>query len=350
MRIIFILAVWHTVALGNPKVDELFRAYDKPTVPGAAVAIIQDGWVVYQKGYGLAELKDKREVTTATNFRLASLSKQFTAMAVVMLIDRGLLQLETKLTDIFPDFPAYGSKIKIRHLLGHQSGLRDYEDLIPGSQTEQVTDKDVLDILKKQSSSDFTPGSQYRYSNGGYCLLSQIVEKVSGRSFPDFLHENLFNRLGMTHSLMFEKGISIVENRAYGHSPSGSGFTQTDQSVTSATMGDGGVYTSVGEYFLWDQALYRTDLASEELMKAVFTPAKLNDGSSTQYGFGWVLDTYRGLKRQSHTGSTIGFRTAVQRFPEKKFSVVVFVNRANSAPWDIARQIADLYLFPGHQE
>lgn len=334
--IILFLAV---LASANPQVDSLFSEYDKPNVPGAAVAIFHQGKVAYQQAYGLARVKTKDPASTQTNFRLASLTKQFTAMAIMILLDRNQLKLSDTLTSIFPDFPAYGSAITVEHLLHHQSGLRDYENHVP-SGSGQLSDADVLTILKKQSSGDFRPGSRYSYSNSGYCVLSNIVAKVSGRSFPEFMAKEVFEPLEMKHSLVYVKGGPEIENRAYGHT----GSNETDQSTTSATLGDGGVYTNVEDWFRWDQALYHNPLISPLLQAQAFMPGTLTDGSKTTYGYGWVLDTYGGRRRQTHTGSSIGFRTAVTRFPDDELTVVVLVNRASASPWDTARRVADLYL------
>ncbi len=327
-------------------VDKLFSDYDKPDVPGASVLIMRTGTITLRKHYGLADVEKKESVREETNFRLASVSKAFTAMAAVILIDRGLLRLDERLTEIFPDFPAYGKNIQVRHLLNHTGGLRDYENLIPGGQTKQVDDADVLALVKKQSSGSFIPGSQYSYSNGGYCVLAQIVEKKSGLSFAEFVTKNIFEPLSMSGSRVYERdNVPQIPYRAYGYTRSGSGFQKTDQSVTSATQGDGGVYTSAIDSERWARGL--DTLVSANLLDQIFTPGKLNSGSSTTYGFGWVLDTYRGTKRRSHTGSTIGFRTAVQRFPEYDATIAVFVNRAGASPWDMAERIADLFLFGG---
>jgi len=347
---IWFSAVWlfafSTIAsadLGSD-LDRLFSDYDKPDVPGASVLVMRTGTVTLRKSYGLADVGKKESVREETNFRMASLTKQFTAMAAVILVDRGQLRLDEKLTEIFPDFPAYGKNIQVRHLLNHTGGMRDYEDLIPASQTKQVNDADVLALLKKESSGYFTPGSQYRYSNGGYCVLAQIVEKKSGLKFGEFVTKNIFEPLSMTASRVYDRDdVPQIPYRAYGYTRSGSGFQKTDQSVTSATQGDGGVYTSSMDYERWARGL--DTLASASLVDQIFTAGKLNDGSSTTYGFGWVLDTYRGTKRRSHTGSTIGFRSAVQRFPEYDATIAVFVNRAGAAPWDLAQRAADLFLF-----
>jgi CubicO group peptidase (beta-lactamase class C family) len=352
MATIGVVAGWSSVPAvawaGSPvglseQVDRLMADYDRPNYPGAAAAVYLDGQIVHAKGYGLADQEGRVAATDHTNYRLASVTKAFTAMAIMILKERGQLTYDQKLTDVLPEFPAYGRAITIRHLLNHTSGLHDYENLIPSNQDGQVSDHDVVGLLADERSTYFTPGSSYRYSNSGYCTLGVIVAKVSGMPFHEFLAQNVFEPLAMTGSLAYVNGSNDVQDRAYGYTWQGSRYQRTDQSVTSATLGDGGVYTSVAEYFLWDQALYGERLVSAPTLAEAFTSGTLNNGSRTGYGFGWKLDTYRGVKRISHTGSTIGFRTAVQRFPDKKLTVVVLINRANTAPWDLAQSIADLY-------
>jgi CubicO group peptidase (beta-lactamase class C family) len=332
-------------AVADPAIDQLFRDYDRSDAPGAAVIVIKDGTIVHESGYGMADLEGGAKATNLTNFRLASLTKEFTAMAVMMLVEEGKLSYEEALTDVFPDFPAFAHGIKIRHLLNHQAGFQDYEDLIPSGQTTPVHDEDVLALLRGTDHLQFTPGSRYQYSNGGYCVLAQVVQKVSGQTFASFLHDRIFGPLGMDNTLAYEAGISTVSNRAYGYTQDGNGFDRTDQSVTSSTLGDGGIYTSVHDLYKWDQALYTERLVKKATLDRAFTPGTLNDGSTTEYGFGWMLDTYEGMRRIHHTGSTIGFRTVIRRFPEKGFTVVVLMNRAaDGAPEDLADQVVQMYL------
>lgn len=329
---------------GDRRIDQLMARYDRARGPGASVAVVKDGVLVHAKGYGLANVESEEKVGELTNFRLASVSKAFTAMAIMILKEQGKLNYDQKLTDVLPDFANYGRNIKIRHLLNHTSGLRDYEGLIPSGQTRQIKDEEVVALLSRQSGTYFTPGSSYRYSNSGYVTLGVIVGKVSGLRFSEFVAEHIFKPLAMTGSVAFEDGLNQVEHRAYGYTASGSGFRRTDQSVTSATLGDGGIYTSATDYPKWDAALYSEQLVSSETLKEAFTPGRLNNGSSTGYGFGWEIGSLSGHRRVSHTGSTIGFRTAVQRFPDDRLMVLVMINQADTAPWDLASQIAQLYL------
>lgn len=326
------------------QIDALFSDYDRPNVPGASVIVIHDARIAYRHAYGLADVEAHVAATSATNYRLASVTKQFTAMCILMLAERHKLSLDDSLTAIFPDYAPYGSAVTIRHLLTHTSGLLAYEDLVPAGQTEQVKDLDVLNYLKHQDHTYFPPGSAYRYSNTGYAHLAMIVEKASGMRFAEFLKKNIFEPLHMAGTLAYEAGISTVPHRAYGYSRHGDGFERTDQSVTSAVLGDGGIYSSVDDLYLWDQALYTTKLVSAETLRQAFTPAVLTNGKSTNYGFGWEIGELQGVKTIRHNGSTIGFRTAILRIPDRKLSIVVLANRSEAKPEQIADRIAALYM------
>jgi CubicO group peptidase (beta-lactamase class C family) len=326
-------------------IDALFREYDRPGVPGASVMVIKDGKVLHRKAYGLANLEEPTPSTTRTNYRLASVTKQFTAMAILILAERKKLSLDDRLTDFFADFPAYGRQITVRHLLQHTSGLTAYEGLIPKGTTRPLKDRDVLGLLKQQEKTSFTPGSEFRYSNSGYALLALIVEAASRRSFADFLRRNIFEPLGMRRTVAYEAGISTVPHRAYGYSRRGDGFERTDQSLTSAVLGDGGVYSSVEDLSKWDEALGSNKLVRASTLDQAVTPGVLADGRRTEYGFGWFLGSYRGVKSMGHGGSTIGFRTAIERFPERRLTVIILTNRNEADPAALARRVADLYLF-----
>ncbi|MFC1724363.1 serine hydrolase domain-containing protein [candidate division KSB1 bacterium] len=329
----------------STQIDAVFAEFNKQDVPGASVTVIEDGKIIYKKGYGLANLETREKADEYTNYRLASVTKQFTAMCIMILKEKGLLDYENTLTDIYPDFPDYGKKVTIKNLLQHTSGLIAYEDLIPDAQTEQVHDKDVLDLMKQQDSTYYEPGSKYRYSNSGYAVLAMTVEKLSGKRFSRFLKDNIFTPLGMENTVAYEKGISTIENRAFGYAEKEGSFEGSDQSVTSAVLGDGGIYTSVMDYYKWDQTLYTNKLVSLETINEAFTPGKLNDGSTieTGYGFGWFTGEVKGIKWVGHSGSTCGFRTYVLRIPEKKFTVVVLINRRDPEAQKYAYEVANLY-------
>ncbi len=323
-------------------IDSLFSAYTGNR-PGAAVGVYKNGQIFYEKGYGIANLPANEQVTPRSNFRLASVTKAMTAFAVMILKNRGLLNYDMTLKDVFPEFPEYGKKVKIRHLLHHTGGLQSYETLMNEYPTPKpIKDSDILKLLiEHTSSTEFTPGSRYSYSNTGYCILAQVVEKISGKRFSEFMKQEFYTPLGMVNTVAFEKGVNTVPLRAYGYDSSGN---DSDQSDTSSTLGDGGVYTSAHEMFLWDQALYSNKIISDDTLKEAFVSGRLNDGSSTNYGFGWDLGSYQGHRKTTHTGATCGFLTAIQRFPDDKIGIVVLTNRNSGSPSSIASQIADYML------
>ncbi len=336
-------------ALGGrslPAIDALLAGYAGPAVPGASVIVIRDGRVILRRAYGMADLERHDAAAPETDYRLASVSKQFTAMAIMLLARDGKVRYDQPVRDILPELPAAAQGVTVRHLLNHTSGLPDYEDLIPDSQTVQVSDRDVFALLARKDTVYFPPGSAYRYSNSGYVLLGLIVERVSGVSFPEFLRARIFTRLGMTASVAHVEGVDTVPHRAYGYSPGPPpGFMPTDQSVTSATLGDGGIYTNVDDLARWDEALYGTALVDATTLRLATTPPALPGGAETQYGFGWFVDTYRNEWRWRHTGETSGFRNAIQRFPDRRFTVIVLTNRNGGEPGAIAERIADALLF-----
>jgi CubicO group peptidase (beta-lactamase class C family) len=327
-------------------VDALFQDYAQPGAPGASVMLIKGGKVLLAKSYGLANREEKVPSVPDTNYRLASVTKQFTAMAIMILADRQQLSFDDPITEYFPEFPAYGKEITIRHLLNHTSGLPDYEDLIPPGTVLPVVDINVLRLLQKEQKTYFTPGSQFRYSNTGYTFLALIVEKVSGQTFARFLKDNIFKPLHMDHTVAYEQGVSAVQDRAYGYTQTQDNFARTDQSLTSSVLGDGGIYSSVKDLYQWDQSLYTTKLVSKKMLAQAFTPGKstLHD-KAIEYGFGWFVCEYRGLRNIWHSGNTVGFSTRIERFPDKKFSVIILTNRNDAALAEIPRKIADLYLF-----
>jgi CubicO group peptidase (beta-lactamase class C family) len=323
------------------RVDALFQDFNQAGSPGASVMVIKRGKVVLAKGYGLASVEESVPCGTNTNFRLASVTKQFTAMAVMILAERGKLSLDERLTDFFPEFPAYGSQITLRHLLTHTSGLIDYEDVIPKGTEIPVLDRDVLRLLMQQDKTYFAPGTKYRYSNSAYSLLALIVEARSGNTFARFLRENIFRRLKMSSTLAYERGLSAVPSRAFGYSPDASGFKRTDQSLTSSVLGDGGIYSSVADLYQWDQALYTEKLVRRKTLDLAFTPGPATEHPGTGYGFGWFVGQYRGLKEIWHSGNSLGFTTRIARFPEKKFTVIILTNRNEAPIAEFPHRIAD---------
>jgi CubicO group peptidase (beta-lactamase class C family) len=288
----------------------------------------------------------------------------------MLLVRDGRLRYDDRLGDLLA-FPAYGRSITIRQLLNHTSGLPDYEQLMEKAERgrapiwtaeRQIQDEEVLALLRGEAQGRFAPGSRWAYSNSGYVVLGLIVARASGQRFGDFLHERVFSPLHMERTLAFERGRNEVPDRAYGHSRQGAAFVEADQSPTSATLGDGGVYSNLEDLARWDEALRTFALVSPAAMKPALTPVVLADGSlprwpegpaggddlapgeAVSYGFGWFLDPWRGHPRSWHHGETIGFRSAIERFAEDDLSVVVLCNRDDLDPRAVALRIADASL------
>ena len=338
--------------------------------PGLAVLVKKEGTVLFEKGYGLRRIKARAPITPHTDFRLASVTKQFTAMSVMLLERDGKLRYESTLTEIFPDFPAYGKAITIRYLLTHTSGLPDYEDLMDQeenshgkrwSPAHQIQDEEVLALLERQTRGKFAPGTSWAYSNSGYVVLGLIVAKASGVSYPEFLKRRIFDPLHMQNTLAYQRGSKEIPHRAFGHSRERGKLILSDQSSTSATLGDGGVYSNLEDLSKWDEALGKHTLLSATKMQAALTPVKLADGREphwpaqpdgdnlapgkpVSYGFGWFLDSYSGHPRMWHSGTTIGFRNVIERFPTDHLTIVILSNRADFDPTALALKIADIYL------
>jgi CubicO group peptidase (beta-lactamase class C family) len=354
LALAFALAVAQAMT-GDPrdqKINAVFR-YITHDAPGAAALVIRSGQVSFEHGYGVTDLRSETMIGPVTNFRLASVSKQFTAMAIMLLVHDGRLRYDQKLTDLFPAFPAYGKTITIRNLLNHTSGLLDYEDLMGPEYTEerQIQDEEVLALLEKQDHTRFVPGSRWEYSNSGYVVLGTVVAKVSGVPFRQFLHDRIFAPLHMDGTVAYQRGKNEVMNRAFGHTLENGNWKQTDQSSTSATLGDGGIYSSLNDLAKWDRALREHALLGEGEMRAALTPVPLPDASAlspegkpAQYGFGWFLDPYRGHERMWHYGETVGFRSAIERFPKDQLTVIVLANRTDEDAWKLALKIADLFF------
>jgi CubicO group peptidase (beta-lactamase class C family) len=326
-------------------IDALFRGYDRPDVPGAAVVVIVNGRVAFIRGYGLAELAIRTAVTERTNFRLASLTKAFTAVATLLLVRDGQLHLDDRVRDILPGFPEYGRDIRIRHLLSHTSGLRAYQDLVPASPPRQIKDRDVLALLRRTDSTYFQPGSRFRYGDSGYAILALVVEVVSGESFARFLDDRIFARNGMTGTVAYEPGVSVVPHRAVGYALTQAGVQVDDRTSTSAVLGDGGIYSSVRDLVAWDRALDEFKLVDRRLQQLAWTPAALNDGTKTRYGFGWFVDRDATGVHLSHHGETSGFTNFVSKYPDRRLTVTILTNRRGGTPGDIAAKITTLPSF-----
>jgi len=331
--------------------SELTRKVAEALPPhcGACVLAIYGGQVVFEHADGLADVETKTPCTPATNFRIASVSKQFTATAVMLLVDRGKLSLDDTLTHFFPGFPDYGDKITVKHLLTHNSGLPHYEEVIPQGTTLQLDDLDVLHLLMATKEPRFTAGEKFEYSNSGYTILGLIVEVAAKRPFHEFIKAEVFKPLGLENSVLYQRGLNEIPNRAFGHERKDGDWVRADQSVTSATRGDGAIYTSLRDYQKWLSGLEEKKLLSAASYAAMFAPQVVSDRGGSRYGYGWFLDEYRGEPRIHHNGDTRGFRLCVQRFPRRRAAVFVQLNSEVAGDPDqmtqIGERLADLLIF-----
>lgn len=320
-------------------IDALMHAYDG-AVPGASVLVLRDGAAMVRRSYGLAELEANVASTPATNYRLASVSKQFTAASILLLVEDGRIGLDDPVRTWLPSLPDVAAPITVRQLLTHTSGLIDYEDVMDPADPRQVHDADVLGLLGTQDRTYFPPGEGYRYSNSGYALLAIIVERASGLRYADFLRQRIFQPLGMKDTVAYESGVSQVAHRAYGYSLEDGAWKRTDQSTTSAVLGDGGIYSSIDDLARWDAALYDGRLLKTDSLRQAFTPATKTDEADVEYGFGWRI-TGDSLW---HSGETIGFRNVIVRYPKQHLTVVVLTNRDDPEPYATAKRIAALAM------
>jgi CubicO group peptidase (beta-lactamase class C family) len=347
---VMILAVGSLLAIGScapsitDQVGYVLERWDRPDEPGGAVLVADSTGFRLEKGFGLADVEASVTNSPATNFRLASVTKQFTAMSVLILRDRGSLQLSDPILDYFPEGPAAWGAITIRHLLTHTSGLVDYEEVMADTISVPVLDRDVLRLVRSVDTTAFAPGTRYQYSNTGYALLALIVERVSGLTFASFLRKEIFEPAGMRHTIAFEKGQSEVTRRAYGYSTDVTGFRRTDQSMTSSVLGDGGIYSSVNDLLSWHETLLSERLVSRATLEEAFTAHVRGDDGTTGYGYGWMVGTMDGERMLYHSGTTIGFRNFIIRIPDRRAVVIVLMNRADGDAEGIARSLASRLL------
>jgi CubicO group peptidase (beta-lactamase class C family) len=350
LLLVTMLLIPAQTALRNPRsaqVDSIMARLVRPTSPGAAVLVIKDGKVVHEKGYGLANIKAKLPITTSSTFDLASVSKQFTAMAIMILAERGKLDYDDPLTKFFPEFPPYASRITVRHLLNHTAGLPNYVTVFwrrPAGISSEPTAREVVTMLAQLPAPLSVPGEKYEYSNSGYVVLGQIVAQVSGVTFPEFMRANVFAPLGMSATIVTDPIRAPALNRAVGYRRGPRGFSAAGYSPLNRIYGDRSVYSSLDDMYRWDQALYTDRLVRKRTLAEAFRPATLNNGTLSGYGFGWQLLTMDGLPVLAHNGAWAGFRTYIMRFPSEHFSVIVLSNASNFNATAVANRIAQLYL------
>ncbi len=356
IRFLFLLIICGIVVGASPaqpseknRIDSLFAEWNRPDTPGAAVGVIKDGKLIYANGYGMGDLEHNILITPKSVFYLASLSKQFTAISILLLEEQGKLSLDDEIQKFLPDFPRYSSPIRVRHLVHHTSGLRDFStlmDLQGKNYLDHVPEQDVYELIKRQKALNFSPDEEYLYSNSGYFLLGKIVEKVSGQRLKDFAGKNIFAPLGMKSTLFLDDVRQVVKNRvfSYERNPSTKEFSNVIRRYD--LVGSGGVYSNIEDLYLWDQNFYHNKLGKggQEIINKMHQEGIITKGPRSGYAFGIVNGTYKGVKRVGHSGSNASFRTHLSRFPDNNLSVIVLANRSDANATSKLYEVADVFL------
>ncbi len=328
------------------RIDEIFKEFIVPGSPGCTVAVYQDGKTVLSRAYGMANLDHDVRLSPASVFHVASVSKQFTAAAILLLAQDGRLTLDDEVRKHIAELPDFGKKITIRHLIHHTSGIRDQWSLLGFAgwrySRDLITDADVLALLSRQRELNFTPGERHLYSNSGYTLLAVIVSRVSGKSFREFTGERIFKPLGMTSTHFRDDFAEIVKNQAYGYTRQSGTFKL---SVTNFdTAGATSLLTTAEDLVKWDANFQNPALGGAAFISAMEERGRLNDGSHIDYASGIVHGTHRGLRMISHGGADAGYRSALNRYPDQRFGVSTLCNLAQTNPGQLAQRVAEVYL------
>jgi CubicO group peptidase (beta-lactamase class C family) len=350
------------------RIDHLVAKWNQKNGPGLAAMLIRDGRIVYQKGVGLADLDAHTPIAPNTQFQLASMTKQFTAMAVMILRERGKLQFDDSLSKFCPEFPDYARTITIRHLLNHTSGLPDYEELLLGKvdydklfqssksprAVHEFTSAEALQVLSRQQQLRFLPGEKWEYSNSGYLVLAQIIERLSRKRYAEFVKETIFDPLGMYNTLVVDERRQHVPRLAVGYSLRNGRWQDISYSAEDFMYGDGGIHSTVDDLYKWDQALYTERLVRRATLEMAFTPGRTNDGKETNtfltgflkrptsYGFGWFITSLDGNLEVEHAGNWSGYRSYIIRVPSRRLTAIVLMNSAYDQVREIAQGIIDI--------
>lgn len=326
-------------------VDPLMASYDRPDSPGAAIAVVVNGQVVFARGYGLANLEHGIPITTSTVFDIASVSKQFGAMAIAMLAKQGKLSLDDDIRKHIPEVPDFGKTITIRHLIHHTSGIRDWPGtlaLAGWRMDDVISFEQILKMVEHQKELNFDPGEEYLYSNTGYNLLAETVARLTGQSFREWTDANIFEPLGMKSTHFQDDHQMLVRNKAYAYRSQGGEFKPLPNGLTA--LGSSSLFTTVEDLVKWALNFETARVGGKSVLEQVHEQGVLNNGKKISYAFGNSVGVYKGLKRVEHSGSWAGFRTYLARFPNQDFTVIVLSNVSNFNSSRKAMQITDLYL------
>lgn len=327
-------------------VDRLFQSYADTQSPGCAIAISRHGQLLYERGYGMANLETGTPIAPTSIFHMASVSKQFTAMAIQLLARDGKLSLDDDIRTYFPEIPDYGTPITIRHLLHHTSGLRDQWNLLALArgrfEENRITTADVLDIIPRQKALNFKPGAEYLYSNTGYTLAAVIVQKVSGQSLRAFAQERIFHPLGMTRTHFHDDYTMLVPGRTSAYAPTPGGWRVSIPNFD--TYGATSLYSTVGDLLAWQANFDRPLVGDRALFAEMEAPTRLTSGEMSTYGLGLSVASFRGVREVGHSGADAGYRSFTARYPEHGLAVAVACNAAPSNPTALGRGAVAAYL------
>lgn len=337
----------------SSQIDQIFKQWDESGSPGCAVGIYHDDEIIYQNGYGEANLDHGIPNKPETVFYIGSVSKQFAAAAIAILADMEKINLDDDINEYIDEMPEYEESIRIKDLVYHTSGIYDLYSLLSlaGMNVENVlTLDDKVDLISSQSTLNFTPGSDYMYSNSGYTLLNKIIEEASGKTLREFTDEYIFDPLGMDDTHFHDDRTMVVPRRALSYQPDGDSYRMSYISNFEG-VGPGGLYTTVRDMQKWDSNFFDNQIEeAPNFYDIMHTPGVLANGDTLDYAFALNLDEHKGQKRYGHGGSFMGFRADYRRFPEHHFSTAVFCNLGNINPSNLTRQIADLYLIEPFEE
>jgi len=328
-------------------VDQLFAAYEKAGSPGCSLGVVRDGAFVYSRGYGLGSLELSVPLSPSSVFYMASVSKQFTAASIVLAAEQGFLSLDDDIHKYFPELPDYGQPITLREMLHHTSGFRDFLGLVQLSGRNILdvhSTPEMLDLIVRQKALNFSPGTEYLYSNTNYFLLAQVIKRATQKPLSVFAAENIFRPLGMSHTQFYDDKSVVVAGRVPAYEPGSNGSFKVNWSTNFDAVGDGGLMSSVGDLLLWDKNFYDNRLGKGTLLKEMQTRGTLKSGKQIDYALGLEISRYRGLPIVEHGGALFGYRTEILRFPEQRFSVICLCNLSSANPGALSRGVADIYL------
>jgi CubicO group peptidase (beta-lactamase class C family) len=338
------------------QVDAIFAGYANSYSPGCSVGVVRDSNYIYKRAFGMGSIELGVPLTPASVFYMGSVSKQFTAAAVVLAAEQGYLTLDDDLRKWIPSMPDYGHTITLRQMLHHTSGIRDVLGLmsLAGMHSEDIHPlPELLALVERQKHLNFLPGESYQYSNSNFMLLAEVVHRATGKPFSQFAQENIFAPLGMTHSRFYDDRTLILPGRVAAYAPRPEGGFQVNWSTNYDLVGGGGLMSSLDDLLLWDRNFYDNKLGKGTLLRELQTRGRLNNGKEISYALGLIVTKYRGLPVIEHDGANFGYRTVLLRFPEQKTSVICLCNLATANVDDKATRIADIYLagqFPAATE